>query len=92
MTNGRAVLGVILAAAALACVARLHHVLSHPSSPPQLTEAPQKAGSSGQQQLAAQEFADWPRSIHTVSGVPTAGAAARRARAGTTNAGTAPAS
>jgi hypothetical protein len=66
MTNGRAVLGVILAAAALACVARLHHVLSHPSSPPQLTEAPQKAGSSGQQQLAAQEFADWPRSIHTV--------------------------
>ena len=66
MKNARAILGVILVAAALACVARLHHVLSRPPSPPELIEAPQKAGSSAQHEPVAQEFAVLPRSIHTV--------------------------
>jgi hypothetical protein len=67
MSNGRAILGVILAAAALACLATLHHVLSsRPPSPPQLIEASQKAGSLAQQDSVAQEFAELPRSIHTV--------------------------
>jgi hypothetical protein len=66
MKNARAILGVILVAAALACVARLHHVLSRPPSPPELIEAPQKAGSSAQHEPVVQEFADLPRSIHTV--------------------------
>jgi hypothetical protein len=66
MNIARAILGVILAAAALACVATLHHVLSRPPSPPQLIEAPQNAGSSAQQESVGQEIADLPRSIHTV--------------------------
>jgi hypothetical protein len=67
MNNARAVFGVILAAAALACVATLHHVLwSRPPSPPQPIEAPQKAASLAQQESVAQEFADLPRPIHTV--------------------------
>jgi len=67
MNNARAIFGVILAAAALACVATLHHVLwSRPPSLPQPIEAPQKAGSLAQQESVAQEFAELPRSIHTV--------------------------
>ncbi len=67
MNNVRAILGVILAAAALACVATLHHVLwSRPRSLPQPIEALQKPGALAQQESVAREFADLPRSIHTV--------------------------
>ena len=67
MNNARAMLGVILAAAALACVATVHHVLwSRLPSLPQPIEAPQKAGSLAQRESVAREFADLPRSIHTV--------------------------
>jgi uncharacterized protein (DUF2336 family) len=67
MNNSRAIFGVILAAAALACVAALHHVLwSRPPSSPHPIEAPQAAASLAQQESMAQEFADLPRSVHTV--------------------------
>jgi hypothetical protein len=67
VNNARAIFGVILAAAALASVATLHHVLSsRPLSPPQAIEAPKKAGSLALRETVAQEFADLPRSIHTV--------------------------
>src|SRR6476646_5568720 len=67
MNNVRAILGVILAAAALACVATLHHVLwSRPRSLPQPIEASQKPGALARQESVAREFADLPRSIHTV--------------------------
>ena len=67
MNNARAIFGVILAATALACVAILHNGLwSRPPFPPQQVEPPQKAASLAQQEFVAEEFADLPRSIHTV--------------------------
>ena len=89
MNNARAMLGVILAAAALACIATVHHVLwSRLPSLPQPIEAPQKAGSLALRVRSARvcRFAE----IHSYgSDNQTAGTAARRARAGTNNAGTA---
>jgi hypothetical protein len=73
MNNSRAIFGVILAAAA----ATLHHVLwSRPPSSPHPIEAPQAAASLTQQASMAQEFADLPRSIHTVPVVRQAAPAA----------------
>lgn len=68
MNNARAIFGAILAAAALAGVATLHHALRSgpPPPPPPSIEAPQKAGPSARQESVAQEFAELPRSIHTV--------------------------
>mgnify|MGYP007135466038 CR=1 FL=1 len=67
MNNARAILGVMLAVAVLASIATLHHMLwSPPPSPPRPIEVPQKAGSLAEQQSVAQEFADLPRSTHTV--------------------------
>ena len=90
MNNARAMLGVILAAAALACVATVHHVLwSRLPSLPQPIEAPQKAGSLAQRGVRSARVCRFAE-IHSYgSDNQTAGAAARRGRAGTTNAGSA---